>query len=234
VMEEVVRLKEEHKQALKASKKSSRSDSGAAAASYSSTSGSGGWSIIAWGLAAAFAAGGAWLWSERDRLQENISALATSEAQVREHLINSEKQAAQLQTEVDRSKAEIDKLSGEVATWKKETALAKMEIATLQSTVDDFRDGVAVVVWDSDKQQGILKLEKMPPVEQNKDYQLWVVDPKKKEPVDAGIVRLDKNGYAQIEFKPVDIVSDVAKFALSIESEGGVPKGEGPIIFMGP
>jgi len=46
---------------------------------------------------------------------------------------------------------------------------AKMQIAMLQSTVKKYQQGVAVVVWNSETQEGILKLEKMPPVATDKD-----------------------------------------------------------------
>jgi anti-sigma-K factor RskA len=71
-------------------------------------------------------------------------------------------------------------------------------------------------------------------VEPGKDYQLWVVDPKQPVPVDAGIVRVDSAGFAKVDFKPVTDVTDASKFALSVEKEGGVPKGEGPIVLIGP
>ena len=100
--------------------------------------------------------------------------------------------------------------------------------------VEGYKQGVAVVVWDSEKHQGVLKLEKMPPVQVGKDYQLWVVDPKQPVPVDAGIVRVDSTGFAKVDFKPVTEVTDASKFALSVEKEGGVPKGEGPIVLIGP
>jgi anti-sigma-K factor RskA len=53
-------------------------------------------------------------------------------------------------------------------------------------------------------------------------------------PVDAGIVRVDSTGFAKVDFKPVTEVTDASKFALSVEKEGGVPKGEGPIVLIGP
>ena len=44
---------------------------------------------------------------------------------------------------------------------------------------------------------------------------------------------MDSRGFAKIDFKPVDEVSEASKFALSVERKGGVPKGEGPIVFIG-
>jgi anti-sigma-K factor RskA len=189
-----------------------------------SRGGSGFWTSTGWAAAAAFAASSAWLWMERERMNTQLVSTASELAdagQVRENLrVGFEKQIATL--------------NGEIATLQKRDALAQVRIATLQSSVDAYKQGVAVVVWDSEKHQGVLKLEKMPPVEAGKDYQLWVVDPKQPAPVDAGIVRVDNAGFAKVDFKPVTDVTDVSKFALSVEKEGGVPKGEGPIVLIGP
>jgi anti-sigma-K factor RskA len=130
-----------------------------------------------------------------------------------------------------RAKANED-LKVELAHLIKVNDSAQMQIATLQSTVKEYKQGVAVVVWNSEKQEGILRLEKMPPVDSNKDYQLWVVDPKQVKPVNAGIVKVDEQGFAKVQFKPTIDVSKADKFALSVEKKGGVPQNEGPIILL--
>ena len=137
------------------------------------------------------------------------------------------------------STAETNKaLEAEKALIIKSRELDKMQIATLKSTIADYKQGVAVVVWDSAKQEGVLKLEKMPPVDTNKNYQLWVVDPSKKAPVNAGVVRVDSKGFAKVQFKPVDAVQQADKFALSVEKKvedpAGVPTGAGPIVLLSP
>src|SRR5439155_8542710 len=66
-----------------------------------------------------------------------------------------------------------------------------------------------------------------------KDYQLWAVDAEHKDPISAGVVRVDKNGVAQIRFKPVEKAEHVKAFAISLEREGGVPKKKGPILLVG-
>lgn len=196
-----------------------RSRRSGGAAKYSS-GGSGFWTFTGWAAAAAFAASSAWLWMERERMNTQLVSATSELAGVEKTREGFEKQIAAL--------------SGEIATLQKRDALAQVRIATLQSSVDAYKQGVAVVVWDSEKHQGVLKLEKMPPVEAGKDYQLWVVDPKQSVPVDAGIVRVDGDGFAKVDFKPVTDVTDASKFALSVEKEGGVPKGEGPIVLIGP
>lgn len=210
---------------------------------------------IAWGIAAVLAAGCFWLWNERSQLAQQVAAMAEVEAEARNQLIRvrderdalDEKNAkaaqemgqlaAQLEGMRERSQItqqQLVTLTQEISELRKKDAFAQVQIATLQSTVAAYKEGVAVVVWDSEKHQGLLKLEKMPPVESGKDYQLWVVDPKNPTPVNAGVVQVDAQGFAKVEFKPVDDVSSAAKFALSVEREGGVPKNEGPIILIGP
>ena len=125
-----------------------------------------------------------------------------------------------------RSSRRTRSVTGEVDRLQKVNALARMEVAQLKTTLKRFDEGVAVVVWDSEKQEGKLRLDKMPPITPAKDYQLWVIDKKKPAPVNAGVVRVDPRGSVVFTFKPVEPVTDVAKFALSIEKQGG--------IFVGP
>jgi anti-sigma-K factor RskA len=206
------------------------------------------WSRLGWGLAAAFAVTAAWLFTERSRLDESLSVLASNEAAARLDANNflaraniqqsradiAEASTSRTRQEADSLKSSLSQLTTDLQSLQQRNALAQMQIATLQSTVTEFQQGVAVVVWDSEKEQGILKLEKMPPIAADKDYQLWVVDPTKPKTVDAGIVRVDANGFARVEFKPVVDISEAAKFAVSIERKGGVPENEGPVILVGP
>ena len=110
--------------------------------------------------------------------------------------------------------------------------VAKMEIDSLQSTLEEYRQGFAMVVWDPQTQQGVIKMEEMPVLAAEKDYQLWIVDPSYKNPVDGGIVRVDGQGFARVEFKAKDAVKKAEKFAISVERKGGVPVAEGPIVLL--
>lgn len=93
--------------------------------------------------------------------------------------------------------------------------------------------GDGVVAWEPAKQTGVIKLRNVAALQRDQDYQLWVVDSEHKDPVDAGIVRVDANGVAQVQFKPKETVGQVKAFALSLERAGGVPKREGPILLIG-
>src|SRR5437773_743066 len=61
----------------------------------------------------------------------------------------------------------------------------------------------------------------------------WAIDAEHKDPISAGIIRVDQNGVAQVRFKPVEKAEHVKAFAISLEREGGVPKKEGPILLVG-
>jgi anti-sigma-K factor RskA len=94
-------------------------------------------------------------------------------------------------------------------------------------------DAKATVAWQAGRQSGVIRISNLPAPEPGKDYQLWAVDAEHKDPISAGIIRVDKNGVAQVRFKPVEKAEHVKAFAISLEREGGVPKKEGPILLVG-
>lgn len=91
----------------------------------------------------------------------------------------------------------------------------------------------AMVMWNPAEQSGMIKISNLPTAAAGKDYQLWAVDAAHKDPISAGIVRVDANGTAQIQFKPTDAAREVKAFAISLEREGGSPTKEGPILLVG-
>jgi anti-sigma-K factor RskA len=94
-------------------------------------------------------------------------------------------------------------------------------------------DAKATVAWQPGRQSGVIRISNLPAPQSGKDYQLWAVDAEHKDPISAGIIRVDKNGVAQVRFKPVEKAEHVKAFAISLEREGGVPKKEGPILLVG-
>ncbi len=186
------------------------------------------------GVAAALALSAVGLWTDRQNMESRATARQAEAQRTTEKLAAESQRALSLESALKNAEAQISQLKNEVVMLQEKDAFARMQIATLQSNVSQYKQGVAVVVWDSEKHTGILKLEKMPPLDTKKDYQLWVVDPKNPVPVDAGVIQMDSKGFAKIDFKPVDAVSEAAKFAISVERKGGVPKAEGPIVFIGP
>jgi anti-sigma-K factor RskA len=212
---------------------------------------------IGWAAAAVLAVSTALLWRERADLTRQFSALhqaitpATPQAdtqaprnledelkKIREDF---ESKKTTLSAEIDSlrkresdANAKVSQLITEAQIQKEREATMTMQIVTLQSEVWEYRRSTMIVVWDGSRRQGALILDKMPRAESGRDYQLWVVDPKKPNPVSAGVVAVDDKGAAKVSFKPVEDVGDTVKFALSVEKKGGVPKKEGPIVLGGP
>ena len=93
----------------------------------------------------------------------------------------------------------------------------------------------AEVLWNAAQRQGRLHIAKLPPAGEGKDYQFWTVEAGRKDPVSAGVVKVGPDNSVEIEFRPEgdDGKAEVVAFALSVERVGGVPKNEGPIIYLG-
>ena len=116
---------------------------------------------------------------------------------------------------------------------KAEGDLANFKIATLASLLGNSPQALAVAVWNPARQQGVLTVEKLPALAADKDYQLWLVDPQYPIPVDGGVFTVDPaTGEAHITFKAGKPIKSVAKFAVSLERKGGVPKAEGPMVLL--
>ena len=111
--------------------------------------------------------------------------------------------------------------------------LANFKITTLASLLGNSPQALAVAVWNPARQEGVLSVEKLPALAADKDYQLWLVDPQYPIPVDGGVFTVNPaTGEARITFKADKPVKSVAKFAVSLERKGGVPKAEGPMVLI--
>ena len=111
--------------------------------------------------------------------------------------------------------------------------LAQIQIASLSSQVKNAPDANAVVVWNEKKQRGVLKVTQLPRNASNRDYQLWLVDPRYKNPVDGGVFHVSNDGSLNVPFHPTSPVRGAKGFAISLERKGGVTKAEGPIVLLG-
>jgi anti-sigma-K factor RskA len=125
------------------------------------------------------------------------------------------------------------KTRGLVTELQQRERLVHLQIATLQAQADAYARTSGIVVWDPQKQEGLLRLSSVSPPEPGHDYQLWIIDPSKKTPVSAGVVTVGAAGVADVEFRPVQQVSAAAGFAVSIEKAGGSTVPEGRIILAG-
>lgn len=121
----------------------------------------------------------------------------------------------------------------QIARLEQRNAFAQLRIATLSSQLQSAPDATAAVVWDETKQEGVLKVSNVPANADDRDYQIWIVDPDYENPVDGGTFHMNKEGATDIPFKARARVSKVNAFAVSLERRGGVPKAEGPMVLLG-
>ena len=177
------------------------------------------WLAVPWALAAAFAIACAVLGLEQARLRKELLSL-------QEEVVEASKAYAALQRKNTQSERDL-------AAQKERNLLSELKIATLRAQIAIYKGATAVVVWDKDKRNGVLQLDKLPPPAPGKDYQLWVIDPKNPQPVSAGILSVPNDGLIRTSFHPAAPVESADAFAISIEKAGGAPKPEGQIILVG-
>ncbi|MBV8814239.1 MAG: anti-sigma factor [Verrucomicrobia bacterium] len=125
------------------------------------------------------------------------------------------------------------RLKRQLAALRGVDQLMQTTFFTLAPSAPAPADAKATVAWEPGNQSGVIRISNLPAPQPGKDYQLWAVDTEHKDPISAGIIRVDKNGGAQVRFKPVENAQHVKAFAISLEREGGVQKKEGPILFVG-
>lgn len=119
-----------------------------------------------------------------------------------------------------------------LADLRSRDALATVRIAALNSEVAAYQKALAVVVFDSQQQRGLVKLDRFPKPAANRDYQLWVI-PAAGKPVSAGVVPVGADGLARVSFKPNEPVKDIGAFAISVEPAGGSVQPGNEIILVG-
>lgn len=129
--------------------------------------------------------------------------------------------------------AERGRLRKRVTHLEQRDLLAQVQIASLTSQLKNAPDANAVVIWDEKRQRGVLKITRLPANEANHDYQLWLVDPRYKDPVDGGVFHVADGGTLRVPFHPASPVREAKGFAISLERKGGVTKAEGPIVLLG-
>jgi len=66
-------------------------------------------------------------------------------------------------------------------------------------------------------------VQNLKPLPADRDYQLWVIDPKYATPVSAGVFQVDGQGGGRINFKPDKNIATAGKFAVTLEPKGGLP-----------
>jgi anti-sigma-K factor RskA len=80
------------------------------------------------------------------------------------------------------------------------------------------------MIWNP-RAGGLLVAIDLPPVPPGKTYELWAISAGK--PLPAGLFRVDAQGKGTLTVPPLEGVSTVDVFAVTLEPEGGVPQPTG-------
>ena len=175
------------------------------------------------------------------RDQQNLAdlSLRSTKNQLAAERLIAQRELADAAKRAGDTAALITTLESRLAETKQQLfaqgTLADYKIATLASLLGNSPQAVAVAIWNPASQEGVLTVQKLPALAADKDYQLWVIDPQYSIPVDGGVFKVDPTtGEGRLVFHPNRPVQTVAKFAVSLERKGGVPKAEGPMVLLGP
>ena len=188
--------------------------------------------VIAWAAAAVIAVGAVGLWTKNVQLDKRVVALTQSETDAQGQVKAARDAQSDLQKQVADATSKISSLNGELENVKQSFAASNMKLAMLQSSLARYEGTRTAVAWNQEKQEGLLKIENMPEVPVNKDYQLWVICKQCQHPVNAGVVKVTADGTTSITFKPIKHIAEPLKFAISVEAQGGAAETPaGQIIF---
>jgi len=202
---------------------------------------------LPWAIAACLTVAFGLLFSDRTRLaskladseeqsaaaQSRIVAVTEERDQARQKVAQLEDRESTARTQLAKLTKDRDELKKDLAQLEKRDPLSEVQVATLTSKFLDAPNARATVIWDGESQRGVLKAAEMPANRSDQDYQLWIVDPDRKDPIDGGVFHVDDEGTTRIAFKPKARVTSANAFAVSLERKGGVPKAEGPMVLVG-
>ncbi len=190
---------------------------------------------IGWAAAACFALGAAYLGQLYVSSEAELAGLRTQESLARidgenaRQLLEAERLLAQVQI------SDLRTAQSRIASLQQQADLAQLKISSLASLLSDSPEAQAIAVWNPLAQEGVLTVANLPTLPVDRDYQLWVIDPQYPIPVDGGVFTVEPtNGEARLQFKPKEPIAHIAKFAVSLERKGGVPKAEGPMVLISP
>ncbi|HEX2791144.1 MAG TPA: anti-sigma factor [Steroidobacteraceae bacterium] len=127
----------------------------------------------------------------------------------------------ELAASAELARAESADLRQTVAKLRESNRLASFRIALLDSLLAAAPRTIAVSVWDNERQDGVFIVRNLKPLPSDKDYQLWIIDPKYPSPVDAGVFQVDAKGNVKQDFRAKLPIQTANQFAVTIEQKGG-------------
>jgi len=173
--------------------------------------------------------------ADKDRAEKQIAELRQREADARTQMVTLAEARDEARQKIAQLESRREEPQQRQAAEDRTAAdeLSNVQVATLTSKMRRAPNATAAIAWDSARQRGVLNSANIPPNAVDRDYQLWIIDSRFADPVDAGVFHVEKSGSARYVFTPKVRIDSALAFAVSLERRGGVPKAEGPIVLAG-
>ena len=186
-----------------------------------------GW--IPWAIAAGLAVCCALFWNDRSRLTAAVTNVKQENETLQGRIASLDAERTRLESRVSALESERQDLQIRVASLEQRDPLKEIQPVTLVAQPGAPPAEEVVALWDPHRRVGALHA-KLPEPAPDKDYQLWIITPESKQPVDAGIIPALTDYLAFTATRPVN---QVAALAISIEPKGGSTAPRGPVIYVG-
>jgi anti-sigma-K factor RskA len=186
-----------------------------------------GW--IPWAIAAGLAVCSALFWNDRSRLTAAVANVEQENETLQGRISSLDSERTRLESRVSALERERQDLQIRVASLEERDPLREIQPVTLAAQPGAPTAERVVALWDPHRRTGAL-YAKLPEPAPDKDYQLWIITPESKQPVDAGIIPALTDFSTFTAARPVN---QVAALAISIEPKGGSPTPQGPVVYLG-
>lgn len=150
-------------------------------------------------------------------------------------LVDLELRSARQQLEAERllARRELADANAKIAAHAPGDFSA-LRIAALTPQTGAPPDAFAIVVWNPATQEGLLRVERLPPAPADRDYRLWAIEPASFVPIHVGAIAIDPTTpVTRIHFPPTPHLGAAATFAISLERKTGGRHPESPFLLLG-
>jgi len=155
---------------------------------------------------------------------------------------------AGLQQELANARGDLAKVGAALAARENDVAALRSALANAQESLSLLQArGLTLVslkeTKDAPPAEGHILLSRptgralfygfgLPPVGSDKTYELWWIT-EKQGPVPAGTFRPDEGGIGRVDAPVPTDAGAIQAAAVTVESAGGVPKPQGPMVLLG-
>ncbi|MDH3252016.1 MAG: anti-sigma factor [Ignavibacteria bacterium] len=154
-------------------------------------------------------------------LMSTIDRQNTTVDSLKQQSAESAAQLVELRTELDRKTEMLDILGA------RHVAVAFMSGQPVHPS------GYGKIVWDPENRNAMLQVSNLPPVPEDRDYQLWIL--KESDTISAGVFSVEDTLQAFFAIGRL-VVSDpdeIRAFTITLEPEGGGPTPTGTVYLAG-